>query len=77
MKFLLGPKGPTGKRGGRIISFKNSPRYLTNTEFSSSVNRGWIGSNMNQSDVLESVVKSFLETGRALLVAVETDTATK
>ena len=77
MRFLLSEKGPTGKQGGRIISFKNSPRYLTNTEFSSSVNRGWIGSNMNQSDVLQNVVKSFLETGRALLVAMEVDNTAK
>ncbi|HDZ45394.1 hypothetical protein LCGC14_0193190 [marine sediment metagenome] len=77
MQFLLGNGGPKGKNGGRIISFKNSPRYLTNTEFSSSVNRGWIGSKMNQSDILEKIVKVFLETGRAIIVAVERETANK
>lgn len=75
MQFLLGVAGPKGKNGGRIISFKNAPRYLTNTEFSSSVNRGWIGSKMHQSDILEKVVKNFLETGRALIIAVEKETA--
>lgn len=75
MQFLLGDEGPKGKNGGRIISFKNSPRYLTNTEFSSSVNRGWIGSQMNQSDILEKVIKGFLETGRAIIVAFERETA--
>lgn len=73
MEFLLSDKGPKGIREGKIISFKNSPRYLTNTEFSSSVNRGWIGSRAAQSDVLEQLVKKFFETGRALLVAVEVD----
>lgn len=77
MKFLLSDKGPKGKSGGRIIGFENSPRYLTNTEFATAINRGWIGSNMNQSDILEQVIKNFLETGRAVLVAVETETANK
>lgn len=74
MKFLLSPNGPKGKNGGRLISFSNSPRYLTNTEFSNSVNRGWIGSNGAQSDVLVKLIQTFLETGRAVLVAVEVKT---
>lgn len=73
MEFLLSPYGPKGEKGGRLISFNNSPRYLTNSEFSSSVNRGWIGSNAAQSDALEILIKSFLETGRAILVATEVD----
>ncbi|MFC3627122.1 hypothetical protein ACFOKJ_13470 [Vogesella amnigena] len=77
MKFLLGESGPKGKQGGRLITFKNSPRYLTNTEFASMVNRGWIGTSSNQSDSLARLIKDFLETGRALIVAVEVDTAHK
>lgn len=75
MEFLLGSKGPKGKKGGKIISFTNSPRYLTNTEFSNYVNRGWIGSNCKQSEVLSKLIKVFLKTGRAVLVATEVDTA--
>lgn len=75
MEFLLSEKGPKGVKGGSIISFNNSPRYLTNTEFSNFVNRGWIGSNCTQSDVLAELIKSFLNTGRAVLVATEIDTA--
>lgn len=75
MMFLLGKNGPKGEKGGRIISFNNSPRYLTNTEFSSSVNRGWIGSASYQSEILSAVIASYLETGRAIMVAVEVDTA--
>ena len=77
MEFLLSPNGPRGEQGGRLISFANSPRYLTNTEFSKSVNRGWIGSNCTQSDVLANLIKTFLETGRAVVVAVEVDSANK
>lgn len=71
MEFLLGSSGPSGEQGGRLISFRNSPRYLTNSEFSNSVSKGWIGSNLTQSKGLSDLIKSFLETGHALMVAVE------
>ena len=77
MKFLLGENGPKGERGGRLINFKNSPRYLTNTEFSGMVNRGWIGTSLNQSDNLASLIGEFLQTGRALMVATEGYTVDK
>jgi hypothetical protein len=76
MRFLLGPNGPKGKRGGRFISFENSPRYLTNTEFSDLVNRGWIGTNCSQSSTIASLIHDFLQTGTAVIVAVEEDTDT-
>ncbi|HHX8301701.1 TPA: hypothetical protein ACVOZB_004593 [Vibrio diabolicus] len=77
MKFLLGSGGPKGERGGRLITFKNSPRYLTNTEFSGMVNRGWIGTSSAQSSSLAQLISEFLNTGRAIMVAVEEDAASK
>ncbi len=77
MNFLLGDDGPKGVKGGALISFSNSPRYLTNTEFVNLVNRGWVGSNCDQSDLLADLIKSFLDTGRAVLVATEIDTANR
>lgn len=77
MKFLLGSKGPKGERGGKLITFKNAPRYITNTEFSGMVNRGWIGTSSDQSDSLNQLIREFLTTGRAVMVAVEEDMANK
>ena len=71
MEFLLSENGPKGKRGGRLISFDNSPRYLSNTEFSSLVNKGWLGTRNSQSDQLKDLIDHFLKTGRAVMVAVE------
>lgn len=71
MKFLIGPKGPKGKKGGSIITFSNSPRYMTNTEFIQAVNRGWIGTRNVQTDTLKELIKQYYETGRAVLVACE------
>ena len=77
MNFLLGDDGPKGKQGGALISFNNSPRYVTNTEFVNFVNRGWVGSNCEQSDILCELISSFLKAGQAVLVATEIDTAKK
>lgn len=71
MRFLMSDNGPRGKRGGKIVDFKNSPRYLTNTEFSNFVNKGWIGTRGIQSKVLKNLIKQYLETGNAVLVARE------
>jgi hypothetical protein len=71
MNFLIGANGPKGVKGGAKITFGNSPRYLTNTEFSQSVNRGWIGTRGVQSETLRKLIKQFYETGRAVLVAYE------
>jgi hypothetical protein len=72
MKYLLSEHGPKGEQGGKLITFSNSPRYLTNSEFSSMVNRGWIGTSCNKSDILSRLIKTFLSTGKAVLVASET-----
>lgn len=71
MHFLLSEKGPKGKQGGKIISFQNAPRYLTNTEFINFVNRAWVGTYGTQSFVLKDLIKQYYETGKAVLVAKE------
>lgn len=71
MNFLIGPYGPKGPQGGNKITFDNAPRYLTNSEFSSNIKAGWIGFRGVQSEKLKEVIKIFMQTGRALLVAVE------
>jgi len=69
--FLLDGNGPKGNRGGSLITFKNSPRYLTNVEFAQMVNRGWIGTAGTTSEILRAVVQEFYETGKALILAHE------
>jgi hypothetical protein len=71
MNFLVGSEGPTGPRGGSLISFKGAPRYLTNSQFSEMVSSGLLGSRSNQSSIISHLIRSYYETGRALLVARE------
>jgi len=71
MHFLLGPNGPVGSRGGSKITFDNAPRYMTNSQFTALVNEGWIGTRGVQSAEIQTIVKRFYETGRAVVVAQE------
>lgn len=71
VNFLVGEKGPCGPRGGKKITFENSPRYLTNSQFSSCINSGWVGTRGSQSDVVHELIKNFYESGRAIVVARE------
>lgn len=72
MKFLIGPNGPKGERGGSVITFENTPRYMSNTEFAQTVNLGWIGCKGVQSSTVSALIQQYLSTGRALLYAHET-----
>ena len=71
MHFLLGPNGPAGPRGGSKITFSNASRYLTNSQFTTYVNEGWIGTRGVQSEQIKYILKHFNETGRALVFAKE------
>jgi hypothetical protein len=71
MEFLLGSRGPKGDHGGRRITFKSAPRYLTNTQFADNVHSGWIGSSGVQSQEIKKIICSYYESGRALLLSVE------
>lgn len=71
IKFLLGELGPKGPRGGSQITFENAPRYLTNSDFTSLVHAGWIGTRGTGTEAVKTMIKSHYESGRALMVAHE------
>lgn len=71
MHFLIGENGPKGPRGGQGISFENAKRYLTNSDFSSMVRAGWIGTRSSGTDALKRLIKEYYETNRAVMVAHE------
>lgn len=73
MHFLLGNFGPKGPNGGAQITFKGVSRYLTNSQFAASVHEGWIGTRGVQSSILATTIENFYETGRAVLVAYESE----
>src|SRR5215213_998600 len=74
LKFLLGPNGPRGEKGGIVIDFRNSPRYLTTTEFTRAINRGWLGMQRLHTKALKDLIRQYYETGEAVLLAYEKPT---
>jgi len=73
MNFIDSDKSRKGKNGGTIISRTMTPRYLTNSEFTMLMNGGFLGTRGIQSKVLKDLIKSFFRTGKAVLLAIETD----
>jgi hypothetical protein len=71
MNFLLGPHGPTGIQGGKKIDFQNSPRYLTNSQFSAYVHEGLVGTRGANSDQIRTLIQDFYESGYAVMLAHE------
>ncbi|HCW0214219.1 hypothetical protein LSP22_16720 [Pseudomonas aeruginosa] len=72
MNFLISPAGPKGPRGGSQITFESAPRYLTNTEFSSLIHSGWIGTRGVGTRMIKGIIQSYYSKGRALLISHET-----
>lgn len=62
-----------GPRGGKVISYENVGRYFNNTEFVTMVAKAWVGTTSTQTDVLESLIRFTLESGKAVAIGVKTD----
>lgn len=62
-----------GPKGGKRISYSNARRYLDNTDFIKIAANAWVGTTINQSAELETVIRSTLESGRAVVLAVCND----
>jgi hypothetical protein len=60
-----------GPRGGRFVNYANVGRRLSNSEFITLVARAWVGTTAPQSSLLEKVVRSVLETGKTVTIAVK------
>lgn len=61
---MLGPKG------GKRLSYENVRRYFDNTDFVTIASGGWVGSTIEQSKHLETAIRSTLQSGRAVVFAV-------
>lgn len=71
LKLLQSDDSILGSRGGRAITYDNVGRYLDNTAFKTIIEGGWIGTNHNQSQVLEQIIREILENGRTAVYAIK------
>src|SRR5262249_3145809 len=60
-----------GPRGGRVLTYKNAGRWLSSSDFISLVGNAWIGTSISQSTFLERVIRTVLETGKTVTLAIE------
>jgi hypothetical protein len=61
-----------GPRGGLRVTFDNVGRHFDNTEFIKLVAKAWVGTNINQSSILEDVIREVIGTGKAIAIAIKT-----
>ena len=74
-RALLRSKTTKGKRGGRLVTWENSPRKFNNSEFTSLLRQGWIGSTPTQSDRLNDIIEKSLA-GKKMVVYAATSAST-
>lgn len=62
-----------GARGGRVVTYRNVGRHLDNSALVRLVADAWVGATVEQSDVLERLIREVLATGRTVTFAVRSD----
>jgi hypothetical protein len=73
---LLGDPISTGVRGApRAIGYENSDRHLNNTEFTSLVRSGWIGSRATPPERLQQIIDELLAEKKSVTVAYKQNAA--
>lgn len=71
-KSLAGDPVTKGSRNGRLITYANVGRKLSNPDFVTLVANAWVGTTVPQSVVLEKVIEAVIQTGRTVTLAVKT-----
>jgi hypothetical protein len=72
-KALAASPKTQGTRGGRLITYENVGRCLTNSQFVALVASAWVGTTVPQSILLERVVESVIQTGKTVTLAVKSE----
>lgn len=62
-----------GPRGGKIVTYNNIGRYIDNSAFVTLVADAWVGTTIDQSNVLAELVREVLISGRTLTFAIKSD----
>ena len=60
----------TGKLGGKVLTYENVGRRINNSEFVKLVAGSWVGTSIEQSQVLGDLIRSVLATGKTVTIAI-------
>jgi len=60
-----------GQKGGNVLTFSNVGRYINNSEFVGFVSGSWIGTSIEQSQILSSWIKDIIHLGKNITFAIK------
>ena len=60
-----------GPWGGRILTYDDVGRRLTNTDFVTMVSKAWVGTTVPHSEVLARVIEQVTQSGKTVTLAVK------
>jgi hypothetical protein len=69
VQAILADPSALGPKGGRLITFENAGRHLSNTLFAELLRDGWIGTRTVASAQIAQIVRDGLDAGRAVVLA--------
>lgn len=67
--ILLEDKCTNGPKGGKQLSFKNTGRYFSNSQFINLAQNGWIGSKIEDSNTITDLIMSSINSDYSLTIA--------
>lgn len=68
-KILLNSEITLGERGGRLLSYSNVKRYITNTLFIKLVQHGWVGSQLFDTEAITQKIQEAIAGNRSVILA--------
>lgn len=60
-----------GEKGGNLLTFENVGRRINNSEFVALVSGSWVGTSIEQSALLQKVIREVLATGKTVTFAIK------
>jgi hypothetical protein len=60
-----------GRRGANVITFENVGRRINNSEFVNLVSGAWVGTSIEQSSIIGSLIRKILTTGKTVTLAIK------
>ena len=70
-KTLVSGDKLKGPQGGRVLNYNNVGRHLTGSEFRALVSGAWVGTTIEQSELLEALIRDVISSGRTVTFAVK------
>ncbi|MDX2287249.1 MAG: hypothetical protein NW217_00290 [Hyphomicrobiaceae bacterium] len=60
-----------GVRGGNVITYENVGRRINNTDFVALIANSWVGTSVEQSAILEALIRNVLTAGKTITMAIK------